>query len=316
MEISRYYTVTKKLRREAVVRSLFFLEEGRRRQLERWLRGREEYRCLRHADAAIVSCGKSGRTWLRVMISHFFRSRYDLPGTALIGFDSLLYRHPEIPRILFTHDSYLSYYTGNFNSKADYRKLKALIFVRHPADVAVSQYFQWKHRIIPRKKWLNEYPAHGADVELFEFMMNKNAGLPYVVEFLNGWSKERSIRSDLKIVRYEDMRADPSGQLERVIRWLGLEPTPREIQESVEYGSFENMQKMEKEGVFWLSGRAMQRKSDDSHESNKVRRGKVGGWRDYFDGTQIDQISTYIEGNLKPGFGYLQSETPLVRAAS
>jgi len=239
-----------------------------------------------------------------------------LPGTALIGFDSLHYRHPEIPRILFTHDSYLSYYTGNFNSKADYRKLKTLILVRHPADVAVSQYFQWKHRIIPRKKWLNEYPAHGTDVELFEFVMNQNAGLPYVVEFLNGWSKERSIRADLEMVRYEDMHTDPLGQLERAIRWLGFEPTPAEIQDSLEFGSFENMQKVEKEGVFWLAGRAMKRTGGDSQESNKVRRGKVGGWRDYFDAMQIDQISNYVEKHLRPGLGYLRSETPLVRAAS
>jgi hypothetical protein len=40
MEVSRYYTLIKKLRREAVIHSLFFLKEGRRRQLERFLRGK------------------------------------------------------------------------------------------------------------------------------------------------------------------------------------------------------------------------------------------------------------------------------------
>jgi Sulfotransferase domain len=308
MDASRYYVITKKLRREAVVRSLFFLPEERRRQLERWLRGREECWTLKHTDTAIVSCGKSGRTWLRVMLSHFFHMRYDLPGTALIGFDNFHYRNHDIPRIFFTHDSYIHFYTGNFNSKSDYRKVKTLLFVRHPADVAVSQFFQWKHRIIPRKKWLNEYPLHNSTINIFDFVMDKYAGLPYVVQFLNGWNKERSIRADLEAIRYEDMRRDAKGQLERLIRWLGYEPTPLEIDQCVDFGSFENMKKMEKEGVFWLAGRAMKQKGGDSEENQKVRRGIVGGWRDYFDDGQASVINSYVEENLLSGFGYLSQE--------
>ena len=40
---------------------------------ERKLRGVEQYNKLREADIVVVSFGKSGRTWLRVMISHLFR---------------------------------------------------------------------------------------------------------------------------------------------------------------------------------------------------------------------------------------------------
>jgi hypothetical protein len=41
----------------------------RRRDLERWLRGREQVSKLRRADAVVVSYGKAGRTWLRVLLS-------------------------------------------------------------------------------------------------------------------------------------------------------------------------------------------------------------------------------------------------------
>ena len=46
---------------------------------ERKLRGVEQYDKLRKADIVVVSFGKSGRTWLRVMISHLFRVMYGLP---------------------------------------------------------------------------------------------------------------------------------------------------------------------------------------------------------------------------------------------
>ena len=40
---------------------------------ERKLRGVEQHGKLQQADIVVVSFGKSGRTWLRVMISHLFR---------------------------------------------------------------------------------------------------------------------------------------------------------------------------------------------------------------------------------------------------
>src|SRR5689334_12757632 len=161
MDLRVYNPVSKELRREVVVRSPFFLPDETRRRLERWLRGREEYRAPRRADVVIVSCGKSGRTWLRTMISRFFQLRYELGTRSLINLDNFHYNRRGIPRVLFTHDTYLRYYTGSFENKHEYRRTKSLLIVRHPADVAVSQFFQWKHRIRPRKKWLNQYPEHG-----------------------------------------------------------------------------------------------------------------------------------------------------------
>jgi len=36
----------------------------------------------------------------------------------------------------------------------------------------------------------------------------------------------------------------------------------------------------------------------------KVRRAKVGGFRDYFDDAQIAQIEALVNDTLSPGFGY------------
>ena len=49
---------------------------------------------------------KAGRTWLRVMLSHFYRARYGVDELILFEFDNLHRLNRAIPK-LFTHDNYL-----------------------------------------------------------------------------------------------------------------------------------------------------------------------------------------------------------------
>jgi hypothetical protein len=300
-----FNTLNKKLRRELVVRGLFFLPDHRRRALERWVRGRDEYRTLFRCDVAVVSCGKSGRTWLRVLLSRFFQLRYAAPSGSLISFDNFNYVHPDIPRIAFTHDSYLRYCTGNFASKVEYNHLKVILLIRHPADVAVSQYFQWKHRILPRKKWLNEYPLHGEEISLFDFVMHERAGLPYVISFLNDWRRECLRGKEIEIIRYEDLHSDPHGSFERTLRYLGFEATGAELEECLSFGGFENMRRMEEQGTLLLSKGKMLRakgrtKSQNGADADSfvIRRGEVGGWRRYFTEAETGAIERRIDEQL------------------
>jgi len=300
---------TKKVRREVLVGSLFFLSESRRRHLERWVRGREEQRRLRAGDVSVVSCGKSGETWLRTLVSRFFQLRFDLDTSLLLNLDNYHRDCPEIPRVNFTHDGYLPYYTGNFTDKFEYRSKPVIGLVRHPADVAVSQYFQWKHRMRPRKKWLNEYPQHGSDASMFDLVMDKNAGMPNVIDFLNVWNRERRLAPHLEVVRYEDLLFDTAAELVRVLAVMGFAAAPQELAECVRFGSFDNMRKLEERGVFRRSGRSLRRVSPTTDENAfKVRRGKAGGWRDYFDAEEAAAIEGEIDARLDPGLGYRSGE--------
>lgn len=305
-------SITKKVRREALVKATFMLPAESRRRFERWLRGREEFQILKQSDVVVVSCGKSGRTWLRTLLSRFFQIRFGIDTNTLINFDNYHYRRGEIPRITFTHDSYLKYYTGNFVSKQEYRCKPTILMVRHPADVAVSQYFQWKHRILPRKKWLNEYPLHGSDVSMFDLVMDANAGVPYAIDFLNVWNLERSISHNLATLRYEDLHKSPTAELARVLESIGFYPSAEELEECVRFGSFENMRNMEQQNTFFLSGRRMRKVNGDSPDVQKVRRGKVNGWSDYFDPQQVQQIRTMIDRRLTAGYGYRSDENQIV----
>jgi len=308
------HTVIKKLTRILVLGLLFFLPKGKKIHIDRWLRGKEEYRKLKLADAVIVSFGKSGRTWLRVMISGFYQVKHGLSERHLIGFDNLNKKNPAIPKLFFTHDNYLKDYTGHSDSKADFYNKKVVLLIRNPLDVAVSQFFQWKYRMRPGKKALNDYPDHGADISIYDFIMHPS-GLPKVIDYLNLWAGESGKIGQFLIVRYEDLRTDTEGSLKRIVEFIGTPGIDDEIRQAVEFASIKNMRKMEQKRTFWLSGSRMVPKDRKNPNSYKVRKAKVGGYRDYFDDEQIRAMNELLGERLDPVFGY-KAETEAPDSAS
>jgi len=308
-------SVLKKATRLVVLKPLFFLPAAERVRRERRLRGREQLQKLQRADGVVVSFGKSGRTWLRVMLSRFYQVRHGLSERHLIGFDNLHLRNRAIPKIFFTHDNYLKDYSPHGDSKADYAEKKVVLLVRHPADVAVSQYHQWRHRMRPSKKTLNAYPQDGEEVAIAEFVAERAAGLAKVIDFMNRWADAMPRLESLLVVRYEDLRARPEATLAELLAFMGTPGEPAEIAEAVAFASFENMQRMEQRRTFWLSGGRMVARDRSNPDSFKVRRGKVGGWRDHFTEGEVLRIEQQIARELAPVFGY-QALQGTPRAAS
>jgi len=297
-------SVLHRIVREIVVGASMLAPASQRRQIRRRARGREDAFNLSKAEYAVVSYGKSGRTWLTVMLSRFFQLRHGLPESSLLSFDNLHNKNRQIPIILFTHDNYIRDFNGSGSSKPAFYDKKTVLLVRHPADVAVSQFFQWRYRMQPHKKVLNEYPAHGADVSIYDFVRNEPAGLEKVIEFMNEWAKELPKLKNCCVVRYEDMRANTKTELARILTWMGLNPTDAEVTGAVDFAAFENLKKLEDKRVFWLAGKRMTPGEKGNPDSYKVRRAKVGGYKDYFTDEQIKEIDTYIRDRLDPAFGY------------
>ncbi len=276
-------------------------------RVERRLRGWFEARRLKKADVAVVSFGKSGRTWLRVMLSRYWQQQFALPEGELLEYDNFHRRAPAVPRVLFTHDNYLGDYSGERESKRDYARHRVVLLVRDPADIAVSQYFQWRHRMRDHKKRLNGYPLDES-MSMFDFVMGEAAGLPKIVRYLNQWLLARDNIGDLLTVRYEDLRADTEGQLRRVLEFVsnaGDPVTDSAVAEAVEYASYENMRAREA-GESSAGGTSERLRAADpaNPDSFKTRRGKVGGYRDYFDDSQIEAIDKLIARTLVAELGY------------
>jgi len=280
----------------------FPLPAERRLALERRLRGREQVRKLDEADVVVVSYGKAGRTWLRVLLSRFYQLLYGLP-ERLLGFDNFHARDRRVPKIFFTHDNYIQDYTGQRDKRA-FRGRKVVLLVRNPQDVAVSQYFQWKFRMRRSKKALNDYPEHGAEVPIYDFVMRPASGIAKIIDWMNGWAAEVGPNPDLMVVRYEDLRADTVGQLGRIAAFAGAPVDEAALRGAVEYASIDNMRKLETQRKFWLSGGRMTPRDRDDPNTYKVRRAKVGGYRDYFDDEQVARIDELVNEKLSPAFGY------------
>jgi hypothetical protein len=89
-----------------------------------------------------------------------------------------------------------------------------------------------------------------------------------------------------------------------IMDFLGSPVDQQTITNAVEYSSFENMKKMETSGKYRLSGGRMVPKDQNNPDSFKVRKGEVGGFRQYFDIEQTYQIDETIDEQLAPVYGY------------
>lgn len=271
--------------------------------IERWLRGREECYRLEHADAVIVSYEKSGRTWLRVMLSCYYQRRYNLPEHRLLHYNKMHRLNAAVPVVLFTHDRYLPYYTGSQSSDyLHFADKPAILLARDPRDIAVSLYFHWLHRLTPHNKLLDNMPAHGRELSMYEFVMLPESGLPAIIAFMNRWGLRRSNLPQLAIYRYEDLRADTGKYLEQLLRALGERPSADEVAEIVAYADFDKMKQREQNGE--VHDTRLTPGDINNPDSYKVRRAKIGGYRDYFSAQQIETIDSLVDATLDPIFRY------------
>ncbi|MCA3559496.1 MAG: sulfotransferase domain-containing protein [Aestuariivirga sp.] len=271
---------------------------------ERWFRGYEEMKKLKAAGGAIVSFGKSGRTWVRVLLWRYFAKKNGYAGDSISGFDEFRNRHPQVPVLFFTHDNYLKDYLGHDRKAEIYAGLPVVLLVRDPRDTAVSQFFQWKHRMAARKKVINGYPLSG-DASVHDFIAGAQAGLPKIIGFMNDWAAAAPKMKRLLVVRYEDLRADTKGQLRRILDFLGQHPADADLDDAVSFASIDNMRRMEIENAGKAGAqRSMKPGNADEPSSFKVRRGKVGGWRDYVTQEQAAALDNMVRERLNPVYGY------------
>ena len=236
------------------------------------------------ADAIVVSTPKSGRTWLRVFLCAYFCGLAGRP----FSFDML--QRDTVPRVAFTHDLWEHWYYARLKDRLRGKHLvpwrvsrdkPIILLVRDPRDVVVSLYFQVTRR---------DQRYHGS---LVEMIRHQTFGIEPLVYVLNTWLATWGDRPGVKLIRYEDCRADPVRLFGEVLTFLGVRhiDTPS-FADSIAFCSFENMQRMEATGKF--ATRILAPGDTHDAESFKVRRGIVQGYRDYFGSNDIRYLDSAI----------------------
>jgi hypothetical protein len=270
----------------------------------RWWR--KHTRMFRESDVLMVSHTKSGRTWLRVMVSHLYHLKYGVPADELLRFDNFHRLNSAIPRMHFVRDTRADRARpdGNFGLGPGQR---VILLLRDPRDVAVSFYFQIRHRATDRELFRKGFPAEARRMPLYDFAADPRYGVPRVIRYFNIWADEMGSYPAV-VLRYEDLKAGPEAELERVARFLSLSVDAEEIAATVRFASFESLRQKEQEG-FFRSGKLAAADSGNP-DSFKVRRGEVSGYRQHFTPEQAAQLDQMVDSSLNPAFGYGTAAPP------
>ncbi len=253
----------------------------------------EARRAERRADVLLISYPKVGRTWLTMLLSRAMASHAGLGEVDYLANDLLGGRVGDLPHIRISHDDNPHWKTVRqlARSKRRYRQKKVVLLVRDPRDTVVSMYFE-------RSKRERAYAG-----TLHDFLHEQRGSLETILEYYNIWARERAGLEHFLLVRYEDLKADAAGQVQRLLRFAGAgNVSDAHIAEAVQFGSFENMRKMEASEVL-QSGRLRARDKQDE-ESFKTRKGKVGGYVDYMTPAEIEWMERKIRETLDPSYGY------------
>jgi hypothetical protein len=258
----------------------------------RWKRDLRDAAWLADADAVLISFPKSGRTFVRAMLARLFQLKFGIDERGLLDFPGLKRAASGVPRLLFVHAGDAMREPDEIHvDAADYEHCKVVLLARHPADVAVSRYYHLKHRSRDRAR------RRLADQPLDRFVWSEKGGIPSIVKFLNAWAA-----LSRAIVRYEDFLVEPEKTLGALAVAMGLEVTPEQIADAAEFGSFDNLKRLERDGYFASSRLKAARKGDE--RSQKVREGGSGGYRAQLGEVEAARIDAYISEHLDPVFGY------------
>lgn len=254
-------------------------------------------RWLRQADTVIISFPKSGRTFVRAMLSHLFERRFGIDERRLLEFPMLRKAPRGVPRLLFSHAGDAMRTADEIVlDPAEYEHCRVVLLARHPGDVAVSRYHHLKHRSRDRAR------QRLADQPLDTFVWSEQGGIPAIVRFMNQWAELAKRRNGVGIIHYEDFLADPRANLRRLTQMLGLEASDEDIADACEFGALRNLREREREGYFRSSRLRAANKRDDA--SYKVRSGRSGGYRKRLEPREVAKIDRYVARHLDSSFGY------------
>ena len=250
----------------------------------------------REIENYVVSFPKCGRTWLRVMLGAALAEREGnspadnirdwlaaertyINGRPLFFTHALAPRPDETPATMRAFAAYI-------------RDRRRLLLVRDPRDTVVSHYFQWTKRTRGERSDLPE--------SIEDFVENERFGLPRILDFYNLWIDEQPA-----ILSYERMHAEPAASLRHVLDFFDSPPfTDSQLEAAVEAGRFDKMRKMEAQGAADDTKHRLAPGDPSDPESFKVRKGKVGGYRDYFSEELIASVESLIKNRLHPVMAY------------
>lgn len=177
---------------------------------------------------------------------------------------------------------------------------KTVLISRYPLDTLTSN---WAFDA----NILNDFNG-----ELLEYLEDPITGIERCLRFNNIWAENREKLDDISLVRYENLKIDTFAALSGVLDFMGIVANEKYIKEAIEFSSFENMKRIQMSKDFSnikaRRSRFFKVGNPSNPEAHHVRRGKVGGYRDYLNPEDAVRFEARISKEMNSWYGY--SEPP------
>ncbi len=240
----------------------------------------------------LVTGQHSGTHWIKWMLSHALAARYGVAppkyfnnssSNDLIGHPKHPRVHPDLPRVASTHS--IPPYALEWAWLRRWRRPPPYaIVVRDVRDVLISNY----------EKWRADYQTSFAS-----YVAGDPLGRKFVcdawwyVRFLNRWGAIASrYPAETLVLRYEDFRADPLANLQRLARHFQLDLRSDDLRAGVRVGSKE----------------IMARHQDPHVRETPVRLDGAGDTR--FSQRDLARLGAILDRHLRHDFGYRYFQSP------
>lgn len=219
----------------------------------------------------IVSFPKSGRTWVRVLMAKYLELKMGTPF-------NIEFPEEVVPgySLDFSHSCY---------SISFLHQRKVAIITRDPRDVLISYYYARSFR-----RQFRRYKG-----TLSEFIRSR-WGVPRILEFYNQLTLEQSETNSFHYVSYEGLQSDPGFELTKLLEYFEIPIDLTLVDKAVEFSSFENMKRMETDRKF--KNKRIEPYDTDNLDSVKVRKGKVGGYKQDLPKEDLQWINERMKNSL------------------
>ncbi len=222
------------------------------------------HRGLRPSDIFVSSYPRAGSTWLRFLLyelltgkeSNFEVVNESIPATGRH------YRSPGIlrdgARLIKSHEPYQKEYG------------RAVYLVRDVRDVVISEYYfqqLWELNIGTFQDFLDDF---------LEGQINRYGSW---VDHTNSWLDAQEITPDrILTIRFDELRKETNAALAKLLNFLGSTASNLHIEQAIANNTMSRMRTKESSIKFTDS------------DQNFVRKGKVGGWKNFLTYEQHQQI--------------------------
>ena len=155
-----------------------------------------------------------------------------------------------------------------------------VLLIRNPAASLVSRFFHMSRH------------AGQFDGGLAEFARDEFYGVPGIVSYFSSWHPHLD-DSNVEVITYEELRANPFGPFGRIVSRLGIEADEAALERALEAASVDRMRTVEKKsGV----GQPNQYDRNDPG-ALRVRKASATGWRDEIDDETLDYLIASLEAD-------------------